>query len=1143
MSIKKTFIIFVIIINIIVSVCMSTNASADETCMTGASPACTCLDGTNPPCCWDKTDPPCAPAYAPDEKDTFISAAPDALIVLDISGSMNKTPAGSSYALAHDTSCASSGSCWGLGCWGGFCSFSNIFANCQTDCSRYGIATRAIFSVMDNDNNGKIDSNDAKSLGIRLGYYRFRGCIDDDTAGNYDPFWGGCAKLIRGIGSAYPQIYCGISLDPLHPLDFKCTQGHWPSVIVEAVNTYHKVWGFGSSGSGGTVISSSLKEVKTYLDTLKSNISDTANFCREKYVILLTDGSDTYSCGGSGSDCQQHMYKLRRGSVAAAKALADAGYKLFVIGFAAGLPDYLKNTLNWMAYYGGTDNTMAANTGDPDAYNPASVTSCTNEADANTATATCYSGSSSSNQSKFKATSKDPGYLPLSGYAFFAENEAQLTTALKKALGTIAELTYSFTQPSIQAARTYDENFVYEASFETLSNKDPLWIGHLKRFQIIASDTAHDGEVSTTSDWDAGEILQNHATASSRNIFTVNTSGVKQDFSTTYLTKENLDVATDAERNAIISFIRGGDDVTGYIDYKGWKLGDIFHSSPLSIATPNANFYDKIDKSNCNNKNAFDIFRAGGFYGYGTISCATPYSDHYRTSANGKRMILVGANDGQLHAFRTSDGQESWSFIPPNLLPRLKAIAHSSHPTLLTHQYFVDGPLSAAEIWVGTDQTKKQVNEWQTLLVMSEGRGGNPTLWGSSSSCLCTSSDCDVNFSPYYASTSATKPYPYYCGYYALDVTDTSSPIFKWHLGGTSAMSDTAAKHLGQPWSKMFIGRVLKNGKETWAGFIGGGYSGTNCVGADETCDKRGKGFYVVDLNDGSILWSFTHANDGKMDYDLVAGPSAIDYDNDGFLDTAYVGDTGGNIWRFKFCLAKDSASSCAPYGTPAWTGSLLYENNTPIPAAGNLAIYTSVAIARGSVWVYVGTGNKTDPDGNSGTERFYAIKDDEITKTTPTPYHLSDLTSGTYTASSGKYGWYINLTGAGEKVLAEPLVFNGEVYFTTYTPPSISAPDDCDKNGDVKLYVRNYITGAGWSGSIGKGVPSGAFVSLNPNVNKANRVDIYVSTSKPKNPDNNITPENFTFLVNPGSIGIPVGVIVNPVPKTLLYWQDMRIQ
>ena len=62
------------------------------------------------------------------------------------------------------------------------------------------------------------------------------------------------------------------------------------------------------------------------------------------------------------------------------------------------------------------------------------------------------------------------------------------------------------------------------------------------------------------------------------------------------------------------------------------------------------------------------------------------------------RIVVAGANDGQLHAFRTSDGAEVWSFIPPNFLHKLKNIAHKVHPTGLSHQYFVDGPVSVAAV-------------------------------------------------------------------------------------------------------------------------------------------------------------------------------------------------------------------------------------------------------------------------------------------------------------------------------------------------------------------------------------------------------------------------------------------------------------
>jgi Tfp pilus tip-associated adhesin PilY1 len=399
-----------------------------------------------------------------------------------------------------------------------------------------------------------------------------------------------------------------------------------------------------------------------------------------------------------------------------------------------------------------------------------------------------------------------------------------------------------------------------------------------------------------------------------RNIYTLDPSTTPfslKTFITSHLTNDDLAVATDVERIDIVNFIRAGELDSNYTLF-GWKLGDIFHASPMSIASPNEYFIDKIDQSTTK---AFETFRTD--------------PDHVRTSANGKRVILVGANDGQLHAFKTGavsgtsgGGSELWSFIPPNLLSRLKYITHSTHPTKLTHEYFVDGPLSAAEIWFGESQTAKKENEWKTYLIMGEGRGGISTLWS-------TSTACDSGFSSAYKnyySNGTFVPYGNYCGYYAFDVTDTSAaPVFKWRLGGNAAVSSTETgigAYLGQAWSKMFIGRVKISGVETWVGFIGGGYSGVSCTGGSG-CDTRGKGFFVVKLSDGTILQSFTRGSSnvtGAMNYDLAGNPNVVDYDGDGFLDTAYIGDTGGNIWRFKFCEAA-SSSSC---DTNSWTGSLL---------------------------------------------------------------------------------------------------------------------------------------------------------------------------------------------------------------------------
>ena len=1080
---KRALVIFLIIINMLV-LCFSTSIFAQE-----------------------------------GEGDTFATLNPEALFVLDLSGSMNDTPAETGTANWSDLS---NSNIWGTAscapdytncqetyhygplawlhlnkiwdCRYGYCKQGKKAA-CNKNCSKMAILKRAIFNVLDSDDNGAINDADYDHLGIKLGYMRLKDAVlDDQSAVNnlllpygtmlyplisrYDalPY----ARVVKGISDNYYNFYCGNGAT-------SCQADSPPPIITdfwnECITAYYTntIWsGSSIGGNGSTPLATLLKKANIYL-TARTNAElanpDPCGGVNKKFVILISDGEDTTACDAGGSSSS---VKTRRSSVTMAKKLADAGYKVFVVGLGASMPPSQKNTLNWMAYYGGTDNPKHANTSPLPSYNPAAgLTS--------SGTWKGYNcGSSSGN---------DPGAITLNGYAYVAENEDEIVGALKSVIGTIIEAAYSFTQTSIQTVRTADENYLYEAFFYTLGEQDPLWIGHLKRFGLN-----DDGSIKATADWDAGIVLKN-TSADSRTITTlVDSTGLKS-FTTDNLTNSQLGVASDTLRTAVVNFIRGGDVAYTTSDknyiYYGWKLGDIYHTSPQAIGTPNLKFNDQLDGNS-----AFSTFR----------------SSNNRTSNNGKRIMTVGANDGQLHAFKTNTGSEAWSFIPSNLLSSLNDVVHSSHPTLLSHRYFVDGPLSAADIWVGSNGSSKSAGEWHSYLIMGEGRGGSQNLWSKYQSCICSSTaiNCtnvgtDAAFSSSYSST-----YNNYCGYYALEVTDTLNPEFTWTLGGTSSISSVDAPYLGQPWSKMFLGRVKINGVETWVGFLGGGYNGTNCVGA--TCDTRGKGFFVVDLSNGAIKKSFTRSSanvTGTMDYDFAGDPYIIDYDNDGYLDTAYIGDTGGNIWRFKFCSSSDN-TSC---GISNWTGSMFYQNTSSVRP-----VYTTPSIARGSgsdIWVYFGTGDKTEPTDTGSAERLYGLKDNDRTQKY-TSDHLQNITSSTYTDSS-KDGWYINLA-TGEKCLADPVVFNKVVYFTTYNA----------SNCNAKVYGLNYNTGGGGlsgnqrSVTIGKGIPSGVVISQKEG---SSSFDAYISTSQ-------------TVAGTDAHTNKLTGTITtNLSPMGVRYWKDLRLQ
>lgn len=991
-----------------------------------------------------------------DESTLFTSVAPDALIVLDLSGSMLYAPVGNTtytlnaskcngYSDPHyaspdsvnhpyecPISCYSSPPKW---CADEACS-SSFYRSSGTghtiDCSRVAIAKRAIFDILDDNDDDIVDDQDEVSLNIRIGYMRFYN--GDDTGGNYSS---GNNILMTAIGFNYSDIWSSVS---------------------------------GANANSGTPLVSSLNEAKLYLDYHKSK--DKAGACRQKFVILIADGEGTYSCSGNGSSGQTDQYKRRRETVAKAKALADAGYKVFVVGFGSDMPYWLKNTLNWAAYYGNTDNPEAANSGDTTAYDPDSVTSCQTSSYS-------YGTTVAGAPDHYYADSNDPGELTLNGYAFLASSASELTDALKQAINIIREATYSFSMASIQTSRTTDENYLYEASFEPVNN-DPFWLGHLKKYSINT-----DGTVGSVAVWDAGSVLQ-LASASGRTIYTYK-SGSLTTFTTSNITKEDLDADTDAERDAVVGYIRGEDAYNP----DNWKLGDIFRSAPVTIATPSSFFCDTRDTND-----SFSAFR----------------TNNERISANGKRTIIVGANDGQIHAFNTFSGGESWSFIPPNLLPKLKYVAHSSHPTGLTHQYFVDGPSTVADVWLGTgDGTAKSASDWKTLLVFGEGRGGTSRLWSSSSS-------CDSGFNATYSTT-----YPYYGGYYCLDVTNPLSPVYKWRINPNS--SD--APYVGDPWCKVFPGKVKISGNEKWVGFLGGGYNAQDCSNPSK-CDERGKGFFFIDLSNGNILKSFTLANTSSMKYSIPATAAIVDTDNDGFIDTAYVGDLGGNMWRFELCTSADG-SSCA---SSDWSASLLFGSSSGVIRP----TYTAPAVSRdshGNLWVYWGTGDKTDPTAAAAQEKFYAVKDNDRLTT----WGISDLeniTSGTYDSSSASPGWYINFAGQGEKVLAEPTVFGGVVYFTTFTPDQ--SGDPCSYGGDAKLYGVDSVSGGGVlsesgdrSITIGTGIPTAPVISLKPGAGLS--PDLYVTVS------------------TGGEGGGSSTMRVNFEPPTLanrtnmLFWLDRRLQ
>jgi type IV pilus assembly protein PilY1 len=76
-------------------------------------------------------------------------------------------------------------------------------------------------------------------------------------------------------------------------------------------------------------------------------------------------------------------------------------------------------------------------------------------------------------------------------------------------------------------------------------------------------------------------------------------------------------------------------------------------------------------------------------------------------------VLYVGANDGMLHCFRTSNGSEEWAYLPKNQLGKVKNLMSPTY----CHEYFVNMTPAVYDMYVG--------GNWKTVLIGGNERGGS----------------------------------------------------------------------------------------------------------------------------------------------------------------------------------------------------------------------------------------------------------------------------------------------------------------------------------------------------------------------------------------------------------------------------------
>ncbi len=576
-----------------------------------------------------------------------------------------------------------------------------------------------------------------------------------------------------------------------------------------------------------------------------------------------------------------------------------------------------------------------------------------------------------------------------------------------------------------------------------------------------------------------------------------------------------------ADASKIVSFFRGLDsgdadgdgnstedrnlntmrDGAGNLVDGWWKLGDIFHSIPNVVVAPDPN----------NDK---------GLLG-GTRYDSESYQAFMADNATRPKVMLVGANDGMLHAFLLetwnssrgeyydsgrggAEGQELWAFVSPEMLPKLKTLCDPGGGlcSLNTHKFLVDGSVEVRDIWMGGTadmDVAANKNKWKTVAIYGHRQGGHT--------------------------------------YVALDVTDITAPRLLWQfpqanqtdLSGNAVSAlmgeswldvSPAPASIGPLWVDSDNNAATPGGYDRFVAMLSAGY---------DYLDSKGRALFMVDAWTGDIVWMAQKSGSGAtatMNYSFPATPVFyMTADVNSYIQQIVAPDHGGQIWLISPSL---TAPLVATSGRYSMNVEVMFKTNSTLivtdsvggDADGVLDANeyqrrpfffnpTITQLPSGQVRIILATGDRDTliPSSTRNAtingylctdqQRLYAMNVGACQGMSGSrPCLESDLADLDVpdAATDQSRGWFVRLT-AGEKAATPFNIFAGYALYSTFLPTVAcgGTSDSCSATikGVARLHARHYISGKfyDWNGDnvsnasdildLGEGVPTAPMVSV----------------------------------------------------------------
>lgn len=394
-----------------------------------------------------------------------------------------------------------------------------------------------------------------------------------------------------------------------------------------------------------------------------------------------------------------------------------------------------------------------------------------------------------------------------------------------------------------------------------------------------------------------------------------------------------------------------------------------------------------------------------------------------------QNYVFVSTNGGMLHIIDTKDGSEAATFMPNELFKQATKFTTQRPPLRLDNTRQIYG-LDAS--WVAWRKPGEKVTDAPTAVYLYGGmrRGGKH--------------------------------------FYALDVTNPSSPKLKWQINA----GDTGFNRLGQTWSTPTLTRIPTGEDSSVPALVfGGGYSPDDHDNHKnrQSADAMGNTVYIVNAETGELIWSASHAD---MKWAIPGGVSVVDADFDGVADHLYFADLGGQVFRTDLQNGNRSVHRIAELGGSGADHRRFYE-------APSVAYVKQGA--ENHLYVAVASGYRAHPLDEATNEGLFVVVDKDAlgtsTSAIATTSNMANVASNQEMDPDTHRGWYYlfqtDTARPGEKALASPVIFDNTILLSTYAPTMDQEQDNPCAVRYGAAYLHSVDLRSGAPKSLNKDAPA----------------------------------------------------------------------